>query len=167
MFNLRLHCSHAVIEGNKSRAHFMQAQGLLVKCRCRHCNGHLEFEIEHKGETISCPHCGLETVLFVPGTVSKPARQHRRLLLRLTVICALVFLGVSPFIWYVVQFGLPFTSKEAVGLIGQIILLALGSACVGIAIFLAYHWILFPYLVLRELEKANATLKEIERNTKR
>ena len=30
---------------------------------CTHCGGGLEFDSDHAGETISCPHCGRETAL--------------------------------------------------------------------------------------------------------
>lgn len=35
----------------------------FVTCECIHCNGKLEFESEHTGTRIKCPHCGKETVL--------------------------------------------------------------------------------------------------------
>jgi hypothetical protein len=38
----------------------------LIVCRCRHCDGGIEFEANQAGETVACPHCGLETLLFVP-----------------------------------------------------------------------------------------------------
>jgi hypothetical protein len=40
----------------------------LIKCRCRHCDGPLEFDLTAipAGTSIACPHCGLETTLFVP-----------------------------------------------------------------------------------------------------
>jgi hypothetical protein len=40
----------------------------FITCRCQHCDGHIEFETYRKGEAISCPHCGLETSLYVPAT---------------------------------------------------------------------------------------------------
>lgn len=42
----------------------------FVTCRCQYCDNSIEFDASafDKGETrtASCPHCGLETVLFVP-----------------------------------------------------------------------------------------------------
>jgi hypothetical protein len=42
----------------------------LVVCRCRHCDGGIEFDASNfeKGETraVECPHCNLETIIFVP-----------------------------------------------------------------------------------------------------
>lgn len=55
----------------------------LVKCRCQHCNGNIEFDPElldktgeaggsTLGQTIACPHCGMETLLYIPQTQFKP-----------------------------------------------------------------------------------------------
>jgi hypothetical protein len=35
-----------------------------VKCACSNCSGHLEFDGEHAGVTVACPHCGLATKLI-------------------------------------------------------------------------------------------------------
>ena len=44
----------------------------MVKCPCQHCSGKIEFDCEDfkQGETrlAECPHCHLETKLFVPST---------------------------------------------------------------------------------------------------
>jgi hypothetical protein len=44
----------------------------LAKCSCSHCDGHLEFDTAYAGERIACPHCGKETLLYIPGTASAP-----------------------------------------------------------------------------------------------
>jgi predicted RNA-binding Zn-ribbon protein involved in translation (DUF1610 family) len=41
-----------------------------LKCSCRNCQGHIEFPAEAAGSQVVCPHCGAETVLFIP-TVTK------------------------------------------------------------------------------------------------
>lgn len=53
-------------------------------CRCQHCDGHIEFDTAEidpsdtaadaaTGPTVPCPHCGQDTMLFVPQTpVSEP-----------------------------------------------------------------------------------------------
>jgi hypothetical protein len=45
-----------------------------MKCPCQNCNENIEFESEHAGQTASCPHCGMDTILFVPqvGGMFKP-----------------------------------------------------------------------------------------------
>ncbi len=37
-----------------------------IKCKCQHCDGNIAFDIENSGQTIPCPHCGMDTVLFIP-----------------------------------------------------------------------------------------------------
>lgn len=39
------------------------------KIACANCQGHIEFPKELHGQPIDCPHCGLTTVLRVPGYV--------------------------------------------------------------------------------------------------
>jgi len=47
----------------------------LVKCKCQHCNQHLEFEAARAGENIPCPKCGMETLLFIPPSAAQLAQQ--------------------------------------------------------------------------------------------
>jgi len=44
----------------------------LAKCPCTTCSGKLEFESHQAGQAITCPHCGIETVLFVPYIAPPP-----------------------------------------------------------------------------------------------
>ena len=41
-------------------------------CPCNICSRGLEFDPAHAGETIQCPHCGMETVLFIPKATVSP-----------------------------------------------------------------------------------------------
>jgi hypothetical protein len=52
-----------------------------VKCSCQHCNGHIEFETEgfQPGTRFECPHCKMETVLFIPNTVTAKQRVKAHL----------------------------------------------------------------------------------------
>src|ERR1035441_2945936 len=43
------------------------------KCNCQYCNGHIAFAAEMAGQSINCPHCQLETLLFIP-----PAEVSRK-----------------------------------------------------------------------------------------
>lgn len=36
------------------------------KCPCNHCSGHIEFDCERAGQVVACPHCGLDTKLYIP-----------------------------------------------------------------------------------------------------
>ncbi len=38
----------------------------IAKCRCQHCNKGIEFPKESAGQIVECPHCKLETLLFIP-----------------------------------------------------------------------------------------------------
>jgi hypothetical protein len=44
-------------------------------CTCNNCSGQLEFDASNAGTTIQCPHCKLDTVLFVPNVAAVPARR--------------------------------------------------------------------------------------------
>jgi len=47
---------------------------MFEKCSCGHCSGHIEFDSEHAGQMVACPHCGLETKLYVPKVpLNKPS----------------------------------------------------------------------------------------------
>jgi hypothetical protein len=43
-----------------------------AKCNCNHCSQPISFPAEGAGTTISCPHCGLDTILFIPPPPPKP-----------------------------------------------------------------------------------------------
>jgi len=53
-----------------------QRSGKYVTCKCQHCNDHIEFDASdfNKGETrtVECPHCHLETIIFVPPSQNPP-----------------------------------------------------------------------------------------------
>lgn len=43
----------------------------IVNCPCQHCSGEIGFDASELGEEnclVQCPHCGLETKLFIPPT---------------------------------------------------------------------------------------------------
>jgi Zn finger protein HypA/HybF involved in hydrogenase expression len=47
----------------------------FVVCQCQHCGGKLEFdpdELSAGNSRVECPHCRMETVLFVPAPVPVP-----------------------------------------------------------------------------------------------
>lgn len=43
-----------------------------AKCNCQFCNGHIAFPAEMAGQVIACPHCEMETKLFVPNAPVVP-----------------------------------------------------------------------------------------------
>jgi hypothetical protein len=46
-----------------------------AKCSCQFCNGHISFPAEMAGQMSDCPHCGLETKLFIPNVTKAPANS--------------------------------------------------------------------------------------------
>jgi hypothetical protein len=46
----------------------MSEEKNFVTCPCQHCNGNIEFDASlcQTGTKATCPHCGMETVLFIP-----------------------------------------------------------------------------------------------------
>jgi len=38
----------------------------LAVCACNNCSDQIEFDPADSGATIQCPHCGLDTLLFIP-----------------------------------------------------------------------------------------------------
>jgi hypothetical protein len=52
-----------------------------VKCTCQHCDGHIEFEAQgfQPGTRSECPHCKMETVLFIPNTMTAKQRVKAHL----------------------------------------------------------------------------------------
>jgi ribosomal protein S27E len=57
-------------EGENMNQSDAQPSANYVTCRCQYCNKGIEFDAStfDKGETrtVPCPHCGLETIIFVP-----------------------------------------------------------------------------------------------------
>lgn len=47
-----------------------------VVCSCSLCSGGIEFEPASVGATVQCPHCGADTVLFIPNTTVLEQKQE-------------------------------------------------------------------------------------------
>jgi hypothetical protein len=43
-----------------------QTEDGYIKCPCNNCDNSIEFPAHGIGQTIACPHCGMETTLFKP-----------------------------------------------------------------------------------------------------
>ncbi|MGA2541365.1 MAG: hypothetical protein ABSG78_07350 [Verrucomicrobiota bacterium] len=93
---------------------------MIVKCTCQHCDGHIEFEAQgfQPGTRLECPHCKMETVLFIPNTMTPKQRVRAYLSLirsnsaypaiRFMInICLLVsiisILFLTPTVWTLVK----------------------------------------------------------------
>jgi DNA-directed RNA polymerase subunit RPC12/RpoP len=48
----------------------MNAQ--VAKCKCQHCNQKIEFDSDSAGATVTCPGCGMDTLLFIPPVAPRP-----------------------------------------------------------------------------------------------
>jgi len=44
----------------------------VTNCLCNLCSGKIEFDPANAGQTINCPHCGMETVLFARPVEKQP-----------------------------------------------------------------------------------------------
>ena len=42
-----------------------------TKCSCAHCSEHIAFDPQYAGRTADCPHCGMETKLYIPPVTAK------------------------------------------------------------------------------------------------
>jgi hypothetical protein len=77
----------------------VETESPLATCLCNNCSGHIQFEVIQAGQTIECPHCKLETLLYVPhGAAPTPKQQNRSkfyiglsVLLVLIVMVCLIF----------------------------------------------------------------------------
>lgn len=57
----------------RARVHVDLVEAEFLKCPCRWCGGHIEFPLEARGDSVTCPHCGELTVLAaLPGPIPVP-----------------------------------------------------------------------------------------------
>jgi hypothetical protein len=54
-------------------------QPRFVTCRCQHCNNNVEFDAVNLSDgdtaTIVCPHCQMDTIVFVPVSQQEPEKS--------------------------------------------------------------------------------------------
>jgi hypothetical protein len=43
-----------------------------AKCKCQHCDQSIAFDSSRVGESIACPGCGMDTLLFIPNSGPLP-----------------------------------------------------------------------------------------------
>jgi hypothetical protein len=70
-----------------------------AKCSCQYCNGHIAFPKEMAGQSINCPHCQLETLLFIPPAAAPlkqppPTRKNTNAV-RLLVVAIILAAGFA------------------------------------------------------------------------
>jgi len=73
-------------------------------CQCNVCSGKIEFDMSQVGETIQCPHCGIETMLFIPSQKMPDfpthARQPKRTHSTTLIVVAAILILLAIFAWY-------------------------------------------------------------------
>ncbi len=138
---------------------------MLVKCICRNCAGHLEFEEENAGETIKCPLCGFETVLFLPGqeearaevaSLTRKLQAQQRLIVG---VAALVVMGTA--FWAVYHWGVPFVAGLLPDNESRVLPIAL-TAALCVILLLLLVWLILPVVLLLQARRLIAVLEQIE-----
>lgn len=138
----------------------------FAKCRCLSCDGHIEFDTSQTGQTVNCPHCELETRLYVPGASSARPIQKKwfeRITRKawLLIIFFAILLGGFPFGFWSAKKILAATQIAGSSLLALIL-----TGVILFFVYLAALWLLFPFLVYSALQRMENTLKAIERNTR-
>ena len=140
----------------------MNTATISAKCRCRNCDDNIEFDPCAAGQTATCPHCGMDTMLFVPGApianAPPPLPKNRRWLL--IAVAAVVGLGLL--IWFVRLLVRSEAAQQAALALGGGVL---GLAFLALAATVVILWILFPVFMYFGLGRIEARLHQIERNT--
>ena len=70
-----------------------------AKCICQHCSGHIAFPAEMAGQMFECPHCKLETLLFIPpaATLPRPKNKNTTIIWLSAVVILLLACGAATF----------------------------------------------------------------------
>jgi NAD-dependent SIR2 family protein deacetylase len=124
------------------------------KCKCQHCSGSIEFENQHVGRTTECPHCQMETVLYVVQIKPvKASRSKRTVLIILSI--PLLFL-VSMLALRSVDLS---KAALAAGSFTTLMVLILG-------IMLTIFWLIFPWMVYFKMSRLEKILESIEKKQK-
>ena len=133
-----------------------------MNCLCNNCSTWLEFDPDQLGQTVTCPNCGLETVLF-KAEAERPkgvGRSWKREVLK----------------WSAITFG-------AVGVGALVLLLMIGltrvpsiqqalgelpNVVVGLSVFVLIVawiglWVLFPVFVYLYLRRMTRALESLDR----
>ncbi len=142
---------------------------MLVKCICTNCAGHLEFEEDSAGQKIKCPHCGFDTVLFLPGAEKAEAevaslthklQVQRRLLLLAVVVVVLGAVVWAVYHWIVPVLAglLPETESKVVPVLMAVLV------CLMIPTVLA--WLVFPFIWYFQTRRLIAAVQQLEENTR-
>jgi hypothetical protein len=145
----------------------MKTETQTVKCNCNQCSGHIEFDAASAGQSVTCPHCGMDTILFVPEgrpppalamvRASKPRITARAIFIIIAVLLATVFIGAA--CKYVI---LQNALGQGLGVVGMLI----GAFVLVILFMIVLLWILFPVFMYFGMKRLEELLERIDRNTR-
>lgn len=116
----------------------------FVTCPCKVCNGHIEFDPSDFGNgetrTVECPHCKMETILFVPDKkapkneaktkVAEPKVTEPKVTKPKVRVCPTCSESISRNARFCVHCGEPFPDESAgwiIGFFAAVIFLAGGA----------------------------------------
>jgi len=109
-----------------------EKQTMIAKCPCQHCNGRVEFNVEDAGRAIECPHCHMQTELFI----APPEKPMFRVAPYVPsgskpniVACGYFLAVLLPFVGFF--FGIYLMTKKESGH---------GLTCIGISIVASVIW---------------------------
>src|SRR5882724_294549 len=78
-------------------------------CPCQHCNGDIEFDDNQlevsETQTVECPHCHLETIIFIPRITSPSNAVKLKSGSKMAVISILVFSMIALLSWFAIHFN--------------------------------------------------------------
>src|SRR6185312_15494378 len=66
-----------------------------VKCKCRNCDQHIEFNSSDSGQTVVCPGCGMDTILCAPPVAQRQQNAFWSTRRIATVVVALIVFALA------------------------------------------------------------------------
>jgi hypothetical protein len=135
---------------------------MLIKNTCENCGGRLEFDVEHIGTTIDCPHCQQPTLLRGEFRRARPVARKSNKPAIIGAIVALVIAGLIGFGIYIHAF----TAEDAAAGTGGLLMLVASICAAIVLLILIIFWLIFPWMVYSLLKRILATLEKIEAQTK-
>jgi hypothetical protein len=124
----------------------------FVNCPCQFCDKHIEFDSEsfQAGQSVPCPHCGLDTILYEPNKVKPEPIGEKTIKTRKSVPGYIIGIGLSVLAFCLLG-GLLYSTGNLSGFIIGFLQLAAGFAILGFVIFV-YS---LPYYCACKYERNN------------
>src|SRR5205807_3005686 len=138
-----------------------------VNCKCWNCSGLIQFNAADANKDVVCPHCGMDTRLYVPTPEKGHAEAERAPLSKRVKIWTAIALTLVALIIAVMVGALWVPAiLRALGVVaagGILVLYCLTfgfvTLCMGA---LAVLWIMLPYFVYRSLNRIEGLLRSID-----